>query len=310
MAPDDKGSAHPNLSRAAGEAHTEGEVFMRDAIEKRRLEFAFEPPMVPTAWYGGNEHRTAFLSALSLVFPEGERFFVDSVRRYKDRIEDPDLRSAVEAFIGQEAAHGKEHRAFNALLRDRDYPVAAQEEEDLRELLGRAKTTLPARSRLAVTCALEHFTAILAEQLLGDEALPSSFHPSVRGLWVWHALEETEHKAVAFDVYVAIGGGYLRRAAMMATTTAIFLSRIFRIHIAFLRSRGKALELRGWLSLANFLFGWGPGLFRRALPAYLAYYRPGFHPDERDTHALLARWRSALFGAEGELRPWVRADAA
>jgi predicted metal-dependent hydrolase len=301
----DAASERPEVPKAGRqpEGHT------RPTIEMRRLDFAFDPAAVPTAWYAGEEHPSAFLSALSLLFPEGEKFFVDSVRRYADRIDDPELRAAVDGFVGQEAVHGKEHRAFNALLRDRDYSVAGRAEDELRALLAQAKQDLRAPGRLAVTCALEHFTAILAEQLLRDERTLDRFHPSVRGLWMWHALEETEHKAVAFDVYQTIGGGYARRAGMMAVTTAIFFTQVFRIHFAFLRERRSLGSVRGWLALANLLFG-RPGMLRKAFPAYLAYYLPGFHPNDRDARSLVETWKARLFGPTGELSPWLRAGAA
>ncbi|HEY6464071.1 MAG TPA: metal-dependent hydrolase, partial [Polyangiaceae bacterium] len=180
-------------------------------IVKRRVEFAFDPEVVPRAWYGGDPHLTTFWNALSLLFPEGERFFVESVRRFRDRIEDPEQRAAIDAFVAQEAMHGKGHRAFNDMVRARGQGAAERAEKGLRRLLGLARATLSARGQLAVTCALEHFTAILAEQLLTREEHRDAGHESVRPLWVWHALEESEHKAVAFDVYRAIGGGYGRR---------------------------------------------------------------------------------------------------
>src|SRR4029079_15061731 len=66
---------------------------------------------------------------------------------------------------------------------------------------------LPPISNLALTAALEHFTATLAELLLTDEDARAMFgEPAARDLFVWHALEESEHKAGAFDVYRAAGG--------------------------------------------------------------------------------------------------------
>jgi predicted metal-dependent hydrolase len=270
-------------------------------IVKRRVDFDFDPAVVPRDWYRNDPHLTTFWNALSLLFPEGERFFVESVRRFRDRIEDPEQRAAIDAFIAQEAMHGRGHRAFNDMVRARDLAVSGPAERQLRRLLAFARRTLTTRGQLAVTCGLEHFTAILAEQLLRHEDHRDAGHQSVRPLWVWHALEESEHKAVAYDVYRAVGGGYARRVAVMLITTAVFFAEVFNVHVRFLHAEGQLTNVRGWLRSLDY-FWIRPGLFRKLVPAYLDYFRPGFHPDDRDTAALLDTWRERLFGDAGELR--------
>ncbi|HEX4048329.1 MAG TPA: metal-dependent hydrolase [Elusimicrobiota bacterium] len=278
-------------------------------IVKRRVEFAFDPQVVPRDWYRGDPHLTTFWNALSLLFPEGERFFVESVRRFRDRIDDPAQRAAIDAFIAQEAMHGKGHRAFNDLVRARGTGAADRAEKGLRRLLWLARRTLSPRGQLGVTCALEHFTAILAEQLLTSAEHRDAGHESVRPLWVWHALEESEHKAVAFDVYRAVGGGYARRVAVMLLTSAFFFGETLHVHARFLAAEGELGNVRGWMRALAY-FWVRPGLFRALVPAYLDYFRPGFHPDDRDTSALLDTWRERLFGENGELRSQLRVAAA
>jgi predicted metal-dependent hydrolase len=274
---------------------------MRDLV-RRRLDLDFDPSSVPRDWYGGDAHMTTMVSALSVLFPEGERFFVDSVRRYKRRVRDPELLAAVDGFIGQEAMHGRGHRAFNEMIRAHvDEEVVEGVDGQLRRLLGFFKATLPPAAQLAVTCALEHFTAILAEQLLGRDDHRDAIDESVRGLWLWHALEESEHKAVAFDVYQTIGGGYPLRVVVMATTTLVFFAEAIHVHARLLRARGELGNRRGWAGLRRRLWK-RPGLLRLLVPAYLDYYRRDFHPDDRDTSALLREWQERLFGEEGELR--------
>lgn len=270
-------------------------------IPRRRLDLEFDPQAIPRDFYDGDEVLTLVLAALSLVFPDGERFFVESVMRYKDRITDPALLDAMRGFAAQEGMHSKEHLAFNAMLKAQGLESFELLERQVRALLERPKKYRTARDRLAITCALEHFTAILAEQMLTDDEHRDRFHESVRPLWVWHALEESEHKAVAFDVYQQIDGSYARRALVMATTTAFFMGFVTYAHARLLAERGR---LRDVPALAR---AWGylwlrPGIFRRLIPAYLDYYRPGFHPDQRDTTRLLADWRERLFGERGTLR--------
>ena len=275
-------------------------------IVKRRIDFDFDPKLVPRDWYRGDVHLTTFWNALSLLFPEGERFFVEAVRHYKDRITEPELLAQVDAFVAQEAMHGKQHRAFNDMVRERGLGVAGPAEQRLKRLLVFAKRTLSPKRRLAVTCALEHFTAIMAEQLLAQEDHRDAGHESVRNLWVWHALEEAEHKAVAFDVYRAVGGTYRMRAAIMVVTSVIFFAEQFNVHARFLRAEGELWNVRGWTRAMDY-FWLRPGLFRKLAPAYLDYFRPGFHPEDRDTRALIHRWRETLFGEGGELREKLHA---
>lgn len=280
-------------------------------IPRRNVEIGFDPTVVPRDWADGDPFVTTFLSALSLLFPEGERFFVDSVKQVRDRIEaSPELRAQIAGFIGQEAMHGKEHRAFNEMLVAHGYAVAPTVERRLRGLLDLGRRIFSKRSQLAITTALEHFTAILAEGLLTNPRTQEEIHPSVRPLWLWHALEESEHKAVAFDVYRKADGGYVRRVAIMLFTTAIFFAVLGLVHARLMATRGILWKPWRWVRGIGRMWIW-PAHFTRLVPAYLDYFRPGFHPDDRDTRALLETWRERLFGRGGVLVDRVRiAEAA
>ncbi len=278
-------------------------------IPRRDVDFNLDATAVPRDWCANDAFSTTFLNALSLLFPEGERFFVDSVKRHKDHVTDPALQEAIVGFIGQEAMHGKEHRAFNDLMIEHGYAAAPVIDRRLRRFLGFIRRIQPPKSQLAATCALEHFTAMLAEALLKDPRMRDELHPAVRPLWLWHALEESEHKAVAFDVYKAAGGGYVRRVAIMLMTTVIFFSVQALAHARLMATRGILWKPWRWVRGAT-RFWIYPGYFTRLVPAYLAYFRPGFHPDDRDTRALLETWRETLFGASGSLNDRVRAIAS
>ncbi len=300
----------PQGERGRGDTQGARDPQGRRDLVRRRVDFDFDPQAVPRDWYRGDLHLTTFWNALSLLFPEGERFFVESVRRYRDRITDPGLRADIDGFIGQEAMHGRGHRAFNDMLRAQGLgEVSERAEARLRALLIGARRTLTDRHQLAITCALEHFTAILAEQLLAEESHRDAGHESVRGLWIWHALEESEHKAVAFDVYCAVGGSYTQRVLVMLATTVAFFLRTLNVHVRFLHAQGKLGDLSGWARAVDYLW-LRPGLLRRLIPAYLDYFRPGFHPEQRDTRAMLETWRERLFGAEGTLREQLREVSA
>jgi uncharacterized protein len=276
-------------------------------IPRRDVDLGLCADDVPRDWCAGDAYETTFMNALSLLFPEGERFFVDSVKHYKDRVGagNAELARAIVGFIGQEAMHGKEHRAFNDLIVAHGYTEAPRIDRRLRQFLLGVRATLSPASRLAVTCALEHFTAMLAEGLLADPRMRAEIDERVRPLWLWHALEESEHKAVAFDVYVASGGGYARRVLIMLVTTAVFFAAQAIVHARLMATRRILWKPWRWVRGATRMWI-APGYFTRLLPAYLAYFAPRFHPDDRDTRALLAHWREELFGAGGALADRVR----
>jgi predicted metal-dependent hydrolase len=279
---------------------TTGNPSQINDIPKRRLDFGFDAETLPRDFYRSDSDLSLFLAALSLVFPEGERFFVESVVRYRDDIDDPELLERIAGFAAQEGMHSKEHLAFNAVLESQGLSSFRDLERKVKLLLRRGYKTHSESARLAITVALEHFTAIMAEQLLTTPKMRDDLDPSVRGLWLWHALEETEHKSVAFDVYQRVDGSYLRRAAVMLTTTFFFVMFIGYSHYRLTSERRGRRTLRG-AARAIRHFWIRPGYFRKLLPAYLRYFSPRFHPDRHDTTALVRKWREELFGPDGKL---------
>lgn len=244
-------------------------------------------------WNPRGAHVTTFFNTLSIFFPSGERFFIDAVRYYRDkgRITDPELLKAVTAFIGQEAMHGREHEEYNEAVAEAGLPVERMEQVVI-NLLEVLKRRLPPSMRLGATVALEHFTAILADILLREPALLEGAEPHFAALWQWHALEETEHKAVAYDVFQQCVGtgvkGYAVRVASLVIATVLFWSLVIPFHIELMRRQGKLFDGRGWWELMK--FQWlKPGGLRRIIPAYFEYYKPGFHPWDQDNRAFLAR---------------------
>jgi uncharacterized protein len=276
-------------------------------IVPRHMGFAF-PADTPKYWYGGDPWSTHLLNALSLLFPSGEREFVASVRAVRDRIDDPELLDAIRAFVAQEMHHGAEHDAFNALLRTHGVPVDAIYEHLEREIAAQ-RGKLSKEADVAITTALEHFTAILAQALLTTPAVTDAIHEDVRTLWVWHAIEETEHKAVAFDVFRAIGGTYRLRVAMMALVTVLFLRDTTLMHFHLLRNDGQLANLR---SLGRYLWTfWGPrGHFTKLVPAYLDYYRPDFHPLQHDGAAAIGPFLRVVEARAKRIGPSVRMRGA
>lgn len=177
-------------------------------IKPQRMGFEFGDE-VPRYWVADNYLISHTMNALSVLFPQGEQFFVDSVRHFRSIITDEKLKQEVRGFIGQEAMHSLEHIAMNQHVRDQGMPVE-ELEAHLEVVLGIAKK-LPERHQLAITCALEHLTAMMADMLLERDDVREDMHETMRPLWVWHAIEETEHKSVAYDVFQQAGGTYAER---------------------------------------------------------------------------------------------------
>jgi len=248
-------------------------------------------------------------AALSAVFPDGEDYFVRSVRHFRDAITDPDLKRQVGGFIGQESVHGREHRAFNDRLGELGYPTKTFESLTKKGLDLRWKLA-PAKANLAATAALEHFTATLAELVLTNEEVRGYFgHPAVRELFVWHALEESEHKAVAFDVYKAVGGTERTRVwTMKAMRVGFVLGMSLQVAISLLLDRETYKPRKLFRSLRHFRRS--PLLSRELWLQLKDYDRPDFHPDDRDTTALVAEWREKLFGQNGSLNDKLVRSAA
>jgi predicted metal-dependent hydrolase len=262
-----------------------------DPIEPRNVQFDFSDDL-PVNWHSGDPAISHFYDALSLTFPLGERFFINSVRHFADHVTDPTLARNVKGFIAQEAIHSREHERYNQALTAHGIPVEAFERL-MERLMAVSERWIPAKSRLAITCAYEHYTALFAEAILGDPRVMEGAHPLYRDLWRWHAMEEEEHKAVAFDVYqtVAFGPiGYLRRIFMMAIATFDFLVSIPLLQLWLMAKGGEAWNGRSWGRAFKHLWI-SPGVWRRVMLGVFAYMKPGFHPDNRTVKPEVLVWR-------------------
>jgi predicted metal-dependent hydrolase len=240
-------------------------------------------------WHGGDPIATVYFNALSAAFPQGETFFIESVRRYSDQVDEP-LRQQIAAFVQQEAMHTREHVAFNKLLRTAGYDITAMDAETRRRI-DEARTRPPV-VQLALTVALEHFTAIMAHSLLTErEPLPGAPEEILR-LWQWHAIEEIEHKAVAYDTFLAVTRHmpawrrWALRCHVMALVSLQFWYSNFQRMADFFRQDSMNTP-RTWWRVAKYLLV-KPGMFRRIFRDYLRFYGPGFHPWHRDDRPLIA----------------------
>ncbi|WOE43152.1 metal-dependent hydrolase [Acinetobacter chinensis] len=240
---------------------------------------------------------TALLNTFSIVLPIGERFFIDAVRAHRDLVEDPELKKAVTAFIGQEAMHGREHEDYNRALFERN-PIAPQFESFVLDVFGLMKKHLPASYWLSGTIALEHFTALLADSVLQIPELFEGAEEHYANIWRWHAFEETEHKAVAYDVWnTAMGQGvyaYLLRSFGLVAATVVFWGFVLPVFTKIVMDEKKLTDLSAWRKAYRYTFG-EVGALRKQLGNYIDYFRPNYHPWDHDNRAQMLALQDLIY---------------
>jgi predicted metal-dependent hydrolase len=261
----------------------------------RRLLIDLEQP-VARHWCNGDAFMTAWFNALSMSFPIGEQFFIDSVRlgfKALPQAQQAERQAEVQGFVGQEATHRRIHALFNTQIER--HGLVNEWEPRARKRLKLTEGSDP-RHGLAITAANEHFTALFAEWLLSHPETLQGCEPRLQALWLWHSAEEAEHKSTAFDLYQAIGGNHAWRVKWMRRVTLIFLGDTLRQTVCNLRHDGTLWRWSTWHSGLRLVFG-RTGLLRSSIKPWLAYFRRDFHPSQQ-TSERSADWlrdNSALY---------------
>jgi hypothetical protein len=257
-------------------------MFARDRVKQRW-------------WHGGDAFATAFYNSLSLTFPKGEAFFIESVRSFRDKVP-AEFQAQIDAFIKQEAAHSREHAHLNTQVEQAGYDTAqmhAYLDGRIAEMKAR-----PPIAALFATAALEHFTAIIAHAILKDASHMQGATPDAANLWKWHAIEEIEHKGVAYDTLLAATSKLsafrrwqIRSLVMLSVSSGFVRGRVRAMRL-FLKQDGIT-GLRAWLGVAKYLLVY-PGMLRQVFPAWLSFFRPGFHPWQHDDRDLVSAHEALL----------------
>ena len=247
-------------------------------------------------WLDGNEVATAVFNAMSLTFPDGERLFIDAVKAYRSEVSGK-LAQDVKDFITQEAIHSREHHLLNNQIDRTKYPVA-EIEAAINENIALGRSGGRFRMLMATIC-LEHFTAMMADLMIGLDVdgvpLFSKTDPALERLWRWHAMEETEHKAVAYDVFLEATSDlpaikrYFRRSLSMLIITRHFTENITQYAAKLLVADGydpkdatRAVKAFLWKK---------PALFGKGWKVWLSWFKPGFHPWDHDNRDVMAKWK-------------------
>ncbi|MGI8662479.1 MAG: metal-dependent hydrolase [Acidimicrobiales bacterium] len=265
-------------------------------VTTRRYAFDHESIGSDRHWLDDDLIASHVIATLSAVIPPGERFISEAVRRQRDNLDGP-LREQVRGFIGQERLHQREHDRFNVALAALGYPTAFIDR--MSAVTFRVAERFPARLQLAMTAAIEHWTAVIAQHTLAEDQLAGwQMSEASRAFLAWHLVEELEHRAVAFDAMRAAGTSELERIIGMRVAVAMLLPSVAGgMLLSLVGDRDMRHPLRVLRSV---------GRFRRSAMArrsflfdLLSWNRPGFHPDERNIDVLLEQWREDLFGTDG-----------
>jgi uncharacterized protein len=244
-------------------------------------------------WLNGDPIGSAFHNALSITFPRGEAFFVESVKAFRDGA-DPKLEREIRAFVTQEVMHSREHVAFNKRVVDAGYKIDHLEAAVVESL--EMTKDRPQILNLAVTMALEHYTAIMAHMMLKDPKAFEGADPELADMWRWHAIEEVEHKGVAYDTWLHATKDWTRwkrwkvKTIMMLLVTRTFWAKRWEGTLDLLAQDGitgfKAKARLMWYLVGT------PGVLRRLAPAWAAFFLPGFHPWNHDDRNLIGKYDS------------------
>ncbi|RYD67334.1 MAG: metal-dependent hydrolase [Sphingomonadales bacterium] len=244
-------------------------------------------------WLNGDVAATAFYNALSVTFPKGEAYFIESVKAFRDGV-DEKLAREIKAFTVQEVVHSREHVAFNKRVLDHGYDITRLESR-VDQVLAIARSR-PKIVQLAATMALEHYTAILAAELIKNPKHLEGADQANGDLWRWHALEEIEHKGVAYDTYLHATRGMSRwkRWKIKSLTMLLITFTFWKHRIEGTLDLMAQDGVSGWRAkamVAKYLLV-SPGIVTRMIPAWMSYFLPGFHPWNHDDRALIQKAES------------------
>jgi len=254
---------------------------------------------IPKYWLDGDPFKSRFFDAMSCLFPEGEKFFITCVRDYRDQVTDPQLQAQVKDFIYQEGQHGMVHTLFNNRLKEQGVDVDAILDYQKKIMFGFFRGNFPRSFTLGQTAAAEHMTALMAHGFFRAGIMDKA-DPRIRAMYAWHAVEEIEHKAVAYDVLTKVAkASYFTRISSFALTTFTFPFHVFKIMQHMFKVDGLTNKFSLWLRGLWWLYGWN-GIYPRLMPHYLAYFLPGFHPWKFGNMHIHETWTKAFNTANGD----------
>jgi predicted metal-dependent hydrolase len=197
-------------------------------IQVRRVRFDFASQEVPFNW---QPERPAFAMQCNLISffaPGFEKFIVDATREAIPLMRDPDAVEEANAYLRQEAQHSAAHTShLRALIRR--WPGLQETLDEVIASYDRLTATRSLIYRLAYPAVIEAtFTPYFRVFLDHEDKLFRPGDERVASLFIWHFVEEMEHRSSALIVYNAVHGSYAYRASTIPSV-AKHLGEIFSI---------------------------------------------------------------------------------
>lgn len=268
-------------------------TYNREEIKVRRVNFKFRSEN-PRFYYKNNPFSTHFINALHIVFPTGERFFVNSVLKHQKEITDEKLKKQIRNFCGQEGIHSSMHERFWNILNENGYEIKGFENH-IDILLHKyiAKIKIPffkdKNIDLTATACLEHFTALLGHAFFehvdtNEKTVPAD----ISELFKWHAAEEIEHKNVAFDVMKKVDDQeFVKRIIAMPIVSFLLYFYLATGTGILLYQDRKYLDIK---KLPKQFFEFSTGLLNDLHSSlykdYFNFFKKDFHPSDLNDYYL------------------------
>ncbi|MBP6014758.1 MAG: metal-dependent hydrolase [Alphaproteobacteria bacterium] len=252
----------------------------------RRMRFPY--PESPKAWW--NPARPEFshvVNAASLGMPYLEPYLIDTMRKAKERITDPELLKDVDLYIGQESTHFRQHQQWNKRLADLGYKAVPTMEARLKADYEAFAKSRSFAFNVAYAEGFEAMALTIGHMLVEErEHLFAGADPAVASLILWHFVEEIEHKTVTYDVFKALDGRYAWRIYGMFYAMIHIMARTRQGYRAMLIEDGRWFTLASRLTLYRLM----TRIFWRLTPRILRILKPSYDPREVPDPAWVQDW--------------------
>ena len=242
---------------------------------------------LPLYWFDNSPFKTHFMNSLSTRFFYGEKFFIDTMHKFKNEIVDENLNESVVEFIKQEAIHRVIHKQFDDWLIFKGYDINELTHLSTKQI-DNLQRKLSNQDMLMITLCLEHLTTIFAEFFLKNPELFDQMHPHFHRLWKWHAIEEVEHKAVAYELLMTVKNKFLPRRLYSIIVTSSIFTKILLGTFMLLKHDKQLWKWRTFKDAWLFLFNLKNGFITRNIFPYLRIMKLNFSPRNIDHSKLLS----------------------
>jgi len=242
---------------------------------------------LPKYWFDNSPLKSHLFNGIQIYFPNGEQYFIDSVRIFKKSITDRTLVDDVDEFIRQEAWHAKVHNDYNKWLEYHHYPVKSMLDSTNPAFDLKVNSDL---GNLAGTVVQEHLTAVLADWFYNNPGLFESMHPHFREIWSWHMAEESAHRAVSYDVWKSVTDKIIQKHPKfkkifdkvlykpLLKHTFIFCKYILHSTFVMLRRDHQLYKWRTIRDFVSLMFNLRNGLIIHTFKPFFCFFKEDFHP--------------------------------